>query len=157
MAAWRAAREIESARPVDVDALLSFTGAPGAAYRASQRRELPLADSDGREHPLPTASVAWLDGERQAVRLPAALQDELVCHGRPMALVAESAKGRRVAQALVLDSGVTLAVWRCRECRAERREGWLPPTWISAVARAAEEIRREIEAGLQAARLVEQR
>lgn len=86
-------------------------------------------------------------------RAPASLRDEpaLVCHGRPMALLAESPTGRRVARATAVGQGVPFACFRCAQCGRREQLGWIPPTWINAVARAAERIRRELNEALAAA------
>jgi hypothetical protein len=32
----------------------------------------------------------------------------------------------------------------CEVCNREQFKGWIPPTWINAVARTAEQIKREL-------------
>lgn len=75
--------------------------------------------------------------------------EELVCCGEPLHwLVAESARGKEVARCIVINRGITFRVWRCAWCEQTTTEGWIPPTWINAIARATSEISREVEAEL---------
>lgn len=67
------------------------------------------------------------------------------CCGRPLELLGESASGRRTARRAILDQGIPIARWRCPVCGRERHEGWVPATWVGAVARAAAEITAELE------------
>ena len=76
--------------------------------------------------------------------------DELMCCGEPLRwLVAESVRGSR--HALGVGSGIPVRLWRCARCERVTREGWVPPTWISAVAREAEKIRVELETEIERA------
>jgi hypothetical protein len=71
------------------------------------------------------------------------------CCGEPLHwLIAESARGVEVARRVEVNRGIPFRLWRCAWCEGVTYEGWVPPTWISAVARACEEIRRELEAEL---------
>jgi hypothetical protein len=65
---------------------------------------------------------------------------ELNCCGRARSLVAEYAYGRSIARETVVGRGIEIARWRCATCGSETYEGWVPPTWIGAVARAADRI-----------------
>jgi hypothetical protein len=67
-----------------------------------------------------------------------------------MAIVAESPLGVRTAshRGPSLGRGIPVRLWRCPGCGCDAYEGWLPPTWISAVAQRAEEIGRELAANL---------
>jgi hypothetical protein len=74
---------------------------------------------------------------------------ELTCCGETLHwLVAESKRGVEVARRVEQNRGITFRVWRCASCERVTTEGWIPPTWISAVARASEQIRSELEADL---------
>lgn len=75
----------------------------------------------------------------------------LVCCGEPLTwLVAESARGVKW-HALTVGKGIPIRLWRCPRCERVTHEGWVPPTWISAVAREAERIRAELEAEVKLA------
>lgn len=63
-------------------------------------------------------------------------------------LVAESARGKEVARCVEVDRGIPFRLWRCAWCERVTYEGWIPPTWITAIADACGEIRRELEADL---------
>jgi hypothetical protein len=64
---------------------------------------------------------------------------------------ADSVTGRSVARKVLVGSGVAFALWRCEKCGCIKFQGWAPPTWINAVARVVEEIRRELDAAYEAA------
>jgi len=70
------------------------------------------------------------------------------CSDPFLSLVAQSARGREIARLGNVNRGIPFAIWRCTRCEGITFEGWEPPTWISAVARAREEIRRELAAAL---------
>ena len=67
------------------------------------------------------------------------------CHNQPMKLIAESPSGRATAYKVALGRGIQIAIYRCGVCGREEFEGWLPPTWISAIARLSVTIKRELE------------
>ena len=67
----------------------------------------------------------------------------LVCCGEPMVLEAESAYGRLLGETAI-NKGIPIARWRCQVCGSRVFEGWSPPTWISATARAAIRIEKEL-------------
>ena len=71
------------------------------------------------------------------------------CCGEPLHwLIAESARGKEVARRVEVDKGIPFRIWRCAWCEGVTYEGWIPPTWITAIADACSEIRRELEADL---------
>ena len=77
-------------------------------------------------------------------------EERLMCCGKPLSwLIAESVSGRR--HALCAGKGIPVRLWRCTLCERLTCEGWVPPTWISAVAREAERIRGELEAEIERA------
>ncbi len=61
-------------------------------------------------------------------------------------LIAESARGKEVARHIEVNRGIPFRIWRCAWCEGLTYVGWTPPTWISAVARARDEIQRELTA-----------
>jgi hypothetical protein len=76
--------------------------------------------------------------------------DELVCCGERLEwLIADSPSGRRHAR--TVGKGIPVRLWRCRRCEQVTHEGWVPPTWINAVAREAAKIRAEIDAQIRLA------
>jgi hypothetical protein len=76
-------------------------------------------------------------------------QVPLVCCGEPLHwLIAESARGRAVCRHSEVGRGIPIALWRCAWCEQVTVESWVPPTWITAIADACGEIRRELEADL---------
>jgi hypothetical protein len=71
------------------------------------------------------------------------------CCGEPLHwLIAESARGKEVARRVEVDRGIPFRIWRCAWCEGVTYEGWIPPTWITAIADACGEIRHELEADL---------
>jgi len=76
---------------------------------------------------------------------------ELICCGEPLTwLIAESARAARV-HALHVGVGIPVRLWRCVRCEQVTHEGWIPPTWISAVAREADRIGAELDADVERA------
>jgi hypothetical protein len=76
-------------------------------------------------------------------------QEAPKCCGEPLHwLIAESARGKEVARRVEVDRGIPFRIWRCAWCERVTYEGWIPPTWITAIADACGEIRRELEADL---------
>ena len=63
-------------------------------------------------------------------------------------LVAESTRGKEVARRVEVNRGIPFRIWRCAWCEGVTYEGWIPPTWITAIADACGDIRRELEADL---------
>ncbi len=63
-----------------------------------------------------------------------------------MTLVAESPLGVKTAspRGLTLGKGIPVRLWRCAICGRDEHEGWIPPTWIGAVAQRASEIEAEL-------------
>lgn len=77
--------------------------------------------------------------------------EELVCCGEPLRwLIAESARGTR-RHRLSVGRGIPIRLWRCARCERVTHEGWVPPTWINAVAREAEMINAELETAIERA------
>jgi hypothetical protein len=71
------------------------------------------------------------------------------CCGEPLHwLIAESARGVEVARRAEANRGIPFGIWRCAWCEGVTYEGWIPPTWITAIADACGDIRRELEADL---------
>jgi hypothetical protein len=62
--------------------------------------------------------------------------------------VALSARGVEVASSgrVKWNRGIRFAVYRCTHCTREQYEGWIPPTWVGAIARACGQIRIELAA-----------
>ncbi len=80
-----------------------------------------------------------------------ASNEELVCCGEPMRLVAESPLGVRTAshRGPSVGRGIPVRIWLCQRCLRDKHEGWCPPCWISAVAQRDREIKAELEADLE--------
>ena len=71
------------------------------------------------------------------------------CCGEPLHwLVAESTRGKEVARRVEVNRGIPFRIWRCAWCEGVTYEGWIPPTWSTAIADACGDIRRELEADL---------
>jgi hypothetical protein len=62
--------------------------------------------------------------------------------------LAESTRGVRLHANLHFGAGIPVRLWRCRRCERVTHEGWIPPTWISAVAREADKIEAELDAAI---------
>ena len=78
-----------------------------------------------------------------------ASDEELVCCGGAMRLVAQSPLGVRTANHLHPDLGIPVRIWQCSRCGRDAYEGWCPPTWISAVSKRDDEIKAELTADLE--------
>jgi hypothetical protein len=67
--------------------------------------------------------------------------------GTERTLIAESPTGLKHASAFGpwVNTGIAVARYRCASCGSESHIGWLPPTWINAIDRAASRIRTELQ------------
>jgi hypothetical protein len=78
------------------------------------------------------------------------MQNEPVCCGEPLTwLIAESTRGIR--HTLQVGVGIPVRLWRCTLCEQITHDGWVPPTWVSAVAREAGRIERELNTDVRRA------
>jgi hypothetical protein len=70
------------------------------------------------------------------------------CCGEPLRLMALSVRGVQVASTGTVEwnRGIRFAVYTCAHCASESFEGWIPPTWVGAIARACGQIRAELAA-----------
>lgn len=112
--------------------------------RLSQRA---TANRGGQDEEAPTRHQPG--GVASSEKVSGVTQEAPRCCGEPLHwLIAESARGKEVARRVEVDSGIPFRIWRCAWCEHVTFEGWIPPTWITAIADACGEIRRELEADL---------
>jgi hypothetical protein len=66
------------------------------------------------------------------------------CCGEPLHwLIAEAPSGCGLT--LTVGSGIPVRLWRCAWCECVTVEGWVPPTWVNAIATLVHTLRVEIE------------
>lgn len=70
------------------------------------------------------------------------------CCGEPLRLMALSVRGVEIAPhgRVEWNRGTRFAIYCCTHCAGEQYEGWTPPSWVSAIARACGQIRDELAA-----------